>query len=217
MESLSVVLPKVAPYLKFPVVRPPPNPLPHWNKANLFCDYHRAIGHSTDSCYTLRDVVQNLIESRTITIHTHEASTFAPPPASAPTLALASSHPSIVRQPLLEHSNPEGAGTSGIHSLFPLGPATSVVDPLELIHDVSEPFPLSLYHAAITGSELGIHMIRPCARPRRSAMHPTMHPQTPAPIYLQARLQAQTPTSLLGRPPVSLLARSQPGPPATFP
>ena len=201
---------------EFPEVRLLPNPLPHWHKAHLFCDFHRAIGHSTNSCLTLRDAIQSLIESGMIKIHTHEASTSAPPSALAPALALASPHASIVHQPMLEHSNPEGAGTSGIHSLFPSRPATFVVDPSQLIHDISEPFPLSLYHAAVAGFESGIHMIRPYARPERSTAHPTMHPQAQAPVYLQARPQAQAPASLLGRPPlgppVRLLARSQPGP-----
>ena len=63
----------------------------------------------------------------------------------------------------------------------------SVLDPSELIHDVSEPFHLSLYRAAIADSESEIHMIRLRAKPGRSAACPTMHPQIPAPVYLQAR------------------------------
>ena len=159
MEPLNAVLPKVMSYLRFPEVRPPPNPLPPWYKANLFCDFHRAVGHSTNSCLTLQDAIQNLIESGTITIHTHEASSSAPPSTSAPALALAFPHASIVRQPLPDHPNPEGVGTSGIYSLSPSGLATSVVDPSELIHDVSEPFSLALYRAAVASSELRVHMI----------------------------------------------------------
>ena len=83
----------------------------------------------------------------------HEAPSSVPPSALAPTSALAPPHPSIVHQPLPEHPNLGGVGTLGIYSLSPSGPTTSVVDPSELIHDVSEPFPLALYRAAIAGSE----------------------------------------------------------------
>ena len=52
----------------------------------------------------------------------------------------------------------------------------SVVDPFELIHDTTEPFPFSLYRATVAGSESGILMIRQRARPERSTVRPTMHP-----------------------------------------
>ena len=203
---MSVVLPKVTSLLRFPEIRPLPNLLPHWHRVNLFCNFHRTVGHSMDCCFTLRGAIQDLIDRKVIMIDTHEASTAAPPPASTPALGLAPSHPSIVHQPLPKHSNSGGAGTSGIHSLFPSGLATSVVDPSELIHDISKPFPFSLYYVAVAGSELGVHMIRPHARSERSTARPTMQPQAQAPIHLLGRPQPKFPVHLLGRP--------QPGSPA---
>ena len=57
-RSLSVIFPLVAPFLRLPETRPPPNPLPPWYDASLYCSYHRSTGHSTDGCYTLRDIIQ---------------------------------------------------------------------------------------------------------------------------------------------------------------
>ena len=53
VAPLSIVFPKVAPYLSLPKVRPPPDPLPHWYDAGLYCAYHWATGHTTDGCFTL--------------------------------------------------------------------------------------------------------------------------------------------------------------------
>ena len=187
VEPLSSVLPKVASLLKFPEVRLLPNPLPSWYKVGLYCNYHRAEGHSTDNCFTLRGAIQDLIDRKVIAINTQEAaSTFAPPLASTLASALAPPHPSIMHQPLPEHSGSRGTGTSGVHSIFLFGPTTSVVDPSTLIHLASDPFLVSLYNSALTGSESAIFMIRLDAEPRHSADQPTMQQLVEPPIYLLA-------------------------------
>ena len=104
--------------------------------------------------------MQDLIDQKVISINTQEAaSTSTPPPASSPALGPAPPNPSIVHQPLLEHSGLGGAGTSGVHSIFPSGSATFVVDPSDLFQDISVPISPSLYLAVLAGSESGIHMI----------------------------------------------------------
>ena len=161
--------------------------------ANLFCNYHRVVGHSTNNCFTLWSAIQDLIDRKGFIINMQEApSTSTPPPASTPASGPTPYLPRIVHQPLQEHSSLGGAGTSVIHSIFSSGSATFMVDPFDLIQDISKPFPSSLYLAAVTGSESGIHMICLDAKPKRSNARPTM------------QLQAQ--------PPVCLLARSQPEP-----
>ena len=97
-----------------------------------------------------------------------------------------------MHQPLPEHSSLGGTGTSGVHSLFPSGPATSVVDPSTLIHLASDPFSVSLYRSALAGSESAIHMIRLDAGLGRSADQPTMQQPAEPPIYLLARPQRET-------------------------
>ena len=146
--------------LKLPEVRPPSIPFPVWYETNLYCNYHRVTGHSTDNCFTWRGAIQDLIDRKVIIVNTQEAaSTSAPVPAPACAPTSAAQHPNIVSQPLLKHSHSEGAGTSGLHSIFPSGFATSVVDPSILIHLASKPFHLSLYHSAVISSESTIHMI----------------------------------------------------------
>ena len=93
--------------------------------------------------------------------------------------------------PSLEHSGPRGAGTSGVHSIFPLGSATSVVDPSDLIQDISVPLSPSLYLAALPGSESGIHMIRLDAKPERATARPAIQPEAQPPICLHARPQPE--------------------------
>ena len=53
LEPLNAVFLKVASLLELPEIRPPPDPLPQWYKASMFCKFHRASGHSTNKCYTL--------------------------------------------------------------------------------------------------------------------------------------------------------------------
>ena len=69
VEPLSVIFPKVTSLLRLPKIRPPSNPLLVWYHANLFCNYHRVVGHSTDSCFTLRGIIQDLIERSSSIIH----------------------------------------------------------------------------------------------------------------------------------------------------
>ena len=78
-----------------------------------------------------------------------------------------------------------------MHTIFPSGLATSMVDPFDLIQDVSEPFSSSLNLATVAGSELGIHMIRLDAKLECSAAWPTMQPQAQPPAYLLARSQPE--------------------------
>ena len=137
MEPLSAVLPNVASLLRLPEIHPPPSPLPEWYHVNLFCDFHRDARYLTDNCFTLRDTVQDLIYRKVISINTQEAASSSSPPSASPsTLDTASPNPSIVHQPLPEHSSMGGAGTSSVHYLFPSGPATSVVDPSDLIQPI---------------------------------------------------------------------------------
>ena len=49
-----------------------------------------------------------------------------------------------------------------------------VVDPSTLIHDVSEPFPSSLYDSAIVDFESAIHMIQLTTKPERPAAQPAL-------------------------------------------
>ncbi|XP_039688680.1 uncharacterized protein [Medicago truncatula] len=46
--------------------RPPvPNPLPHWYRPDLTCEFHQgAPGHDIEHCYPLKDAVQRLIHSK---------------------------------------------------------------------------------------------------------------------------------------------------------
>ena len=46
--------------------RPIPNPLPSWFDLNKRCAYHQGPGHNTDRCFTLRHVVQDLIDNKVI-------------------------------------------------------------------------------------------------------------------------------------------------------
>ena len=88
-----------------------------------------------------------------------------------------------------------------------------MVDPSDLIQDISEPFPFALYHAALVDSELGIHMIRLDAKPERTAARPAIQLEAPPPICLQARPQPE-----LAQPPQlqPLLARQLANPSATL-
>ena len=123
-----------------------------------------------------------------ININTQEAaSTSTPPSASPSALESAPPNPSIVHQPLPEHSGLGGAGTSRVHSIFSSGSAAFVVDPSDLIQHIFEPISSFLYHAALAGFESGIHMIRLDAKPERAAANPTMQPEAQSPICLQAR------------------------------
>ncbi|MCI11939.1 hypothetical protein A2U01_0033042 [Trifolium medium] len=44
------------------IKRPPPNPHPMGDEASQWCDYHRAYGHNTDNCRTLRMNIEKLIQ-----------------------------------------------------------------------------------------------------------------------------------------------------------
>ena len=57
VEPLSAIFPKVASLLTLPEVHPPPNPLPRWYRMDQFCNFHRVVRHSTNSCVTLRGAV----------------------------------------------------------------------------------------------------------------------------------------------------------------
>ena len=192
VEPLSSVLPKVMSLLRFPEVRPLPNPLPPWYKAGFYYNYHHAEGHSMDNCFTLRGAIQDLIDQKVIAINTQEAVSTSPPPlASTLASALAPPHPSIMHHPLPEHSSSGGAGTSIVHALFPSRPTTSVVDPSTLIHLASDPFLVTLYNSALAGSESAIHIIRLNAEPGPSADRPTMQQPVEPPICLLAMPQPE--------------------------
>ena len=181
VEPLSVVFPKVASLLRLLEVHPPPSPLSHWYNTNLYCNFHRVVGHSTDSCYILRNAIQDLIDRKVIVIDTQEAaSTPVPPPAPG----FAPQHPNIVNQPLPPHSSSGGTGPSGVHCVFPSKHATSVVDPLSLIHHISEPFPAHLFQSALASFELAIHMIRLTIESERTTAPSTTSSQAQPPIRL---------------------------------
>ncbi|GAU47368.1 hypothetical protein TSUD_403710 [Trifolium subterraneum] len=44
------------------IKRPPPNPRPMGDEPGQWCDYHRAYGHNTDNCRTLRMHIEKLIQ-----------------------------------------------------------------------------------------------------------------------------------------------------------
>ena len=46
--------------------KPLPNPLPPQINQNLFCHFHQLPGHTTDNCKTLKNVIQDLIDSEKI-------------------------------------------------------------------------------------------------------------------------------------------------------
>ena len=67
-QSLSSLFPGVAHLLTLPEVCPPLDPLPAWFRPLLFCMFHRCASHSTDKCFTLQNVVRDLINAGTIMI-----------------------------------------------------------------------------------------------------------------------------------------------------
>ena len=52
--------------------KPKPHPVPRRYNLNAHCRYHQGKGHTTDGCYNLRHVIQDLIDQQVI-----------PPPSSA--------------------------------------------------------------------------------------------------------------------------------------
>ncbi|GAU41091.1 hypothetical protein TSUD_139940 [Trifolium subterraneum] len=44
------------------IKRPPPNPRPMGDEAGQWCEYHRAYGHNTDNCRTLRMHIEKLVQ-----------------------------------------------------------------------------------------------------------------------------------------------------------
>lgn len=69
-ESLSVILPMVRPLLKELIPRSLSNPLPKWYDLTAYCDFHHVVGHTTDRCLTLKDVVQDLIDDGVVIVGT---------------------------------------------------------------------------------------------------------------------------------------------------
>ena len=41
-----------------------PNPIPPQIDLSRYCHYHQMSGHTTDECYTIERIVQDLIDSR---------------------------------------------------------------------------------------------------------------------------------------------------------
>ena len=62
-EPVSIIFPRVASLLRLLEARLLPDPLLWWYDASAYCHYHRATGHLTDGCRTLRNIVQDLTDA----------------------------------------------------------------------------------------------------------------------------------------------------------
>ena len=60
--------------------RPIPNPLPSMFDLNKRCAYHKGLGHETNYCFTLRHVIQDLIDNNVIASPTRPSITNNPLP-----------------------------------------------------------------------------------------------------------------------------------------
>ena len=130
-EPLSIVFPQVVSLLRLLETRPPLNPIPRWYDMSTYCNYHRATGHLTDDCHTLRDVIQNLIDNGVL-IASPQGAAHTPAPA----------HPSIASLSLPEPVGSEDPRTLGVYLLAPVlaDSSPSLVDPLDHIDITSSPF-----------------------------------------------------------------------------
>ncbi|KAH9301981.1 hypothetical protein KI387_013564, partial [Taxus chinensis] len=54
--------------LPLPLNLDPSNPCSHNYDENVCCDYHQCVGHSTDRCFTLKHIIQDLIENNSLEI-----------------------------------------------------------------------------------------------------------------------------------------------------
>ena len=129
-ESLGSFFPKVVHLLTLPKIRPPPDPLPVWYRAHLFCSFHRALGHSTGHCHTLWDVVQRLVNRGILRVGVQEADSTPP---SAPT------HFGLPTHPLLRFASFEDARSSGASRSAP-DFNSPPMDPSSLIGFALAPF-----------------------------------------------------------------------------
>ena len=106
---MSAIFPHVVSLLRLSENCPLPNPLPRWYDMSTYCNYHRATGHSTDNCHTLRDVIQNLIDNEVLVVSAQE-----------PVHTLAPAHPSIASLSSPEPASSGDAGTSWVYLLTPI-------------------------------------------------------------------------------------------------
>ena len=60
--------------------RPIPNPWPARFDVTKRCAYHQSLGHDTDKCFGLRDVIQDLIDNEVIALPTRPSVTNNPLP-----------------------------------------------------------------------------------------------------------------------------------------
>ena len=64
-------------------------------------------------------------------------------------------------------------------------------DPFDLIRDIFEPFPSSLYTSTVVAFESVIRMIQLATKPERPTTQPVMQTQAQPPISLLARPQPE--------------------------
>jgi hypothetical protein len=133
---LSAILPKVEALLRFPDIRPPPDPKPSWYDPSQFCDYHRVEGHSTDGCMALKHAIQRLIDQGAVKVETASAS---PPSGPAPPFP---NHrdPSSSRVNMISSSLSEEIPVP-LDSYVPVGPLPSVSESIHLLDLPPPPVP----------------------------------------------------------------------------
>ena len=75
----------------------------------MFWKFHRVGGHLTNKCFTLQNVIQDLIDNQAIVINTQEVA-----------YALAPAYPSIASLFSSEPAGPEVPRTSGVYLITPV-------------------------------------------------------------------------------------------------
>jgi hypothetical protein len=115
-------------YLKLPKTQALTHLLPPWHQSDQYCEFHRAVGHATDNCRTLRVAIQDLVDSDGIHPEGAEPTSTSLVPYGNPTLPTKTSTntETMSHTPQVEH------GKS--------------FDPLDSITLISKPFILTKTH-----------------------------------------------------------------------